>query len=107
MLLKRVMLLLDVTDLIRTGENLTEVGNTYQFSHVGKLKVELMKLGKISCMLTSDASLDEVKATCDESLGIASKLKRRLTARNRRFWALAIVLNNGNRPEPAVPAVEF
>ncbi len=44
-------------------------------------------------------------------LGITSKLNRRLTARNRWFWAVAIVLNNGNRPEPAVlggqPPVEF
>ncbi len=38
------------------------------------------------------------------TLGISSKLNRRLTARNRRFWAVAIVLNNGNcnRPEAAV-----
>ncbi len=44
-------------------------------------------------------------------LGITSKLNRRLTARNWRFWAVAIVLNNGNRPDPAVlggqPLVEF
>ncbi len=47
----------------------------------------------------------------DFVLGITSKLNRRLTARNRRFWVVAIVLNNGNRSEPMALggqlAVEF
>ncbi len=46
-----------------------------------------------------------------KALGITSNLNRRLTARNRRFWGVAIVLNNDNRPEPAVlggqPPVEL
>ena len=35
-------------------------------------------------------------------LGTTSKPNRRLTSGSVRFWAVSIVLDNDNRPEPAV-----